>query len=215
MAETNCGSMRAMPTSVQYHLSEFQIAVTPGDPRRSLPQLPVGIRSILDVGCGVGQTLAALNLPLEVRQVGVDIDDEALDYGRAYFPNIKFHHATGDDLPFSNGEFDAIICRVSIMFMNIPKALDEFARVLKPAGYLWVTTHPLSTALSQAWYRHFNLGRMRILTNGLALHCLGTPLWPAKETWQSRSAMVRLLRKRAFENITFTAPNIFEAIRST
>ena len=57
-------------------------------------------------------------------------------------PNIEFRTADALDLPFDNETFDVVFGMVVLhhverrdwQFRNIPKALDEIRRVLKPGG---------------------------------------------------------------------------------
>ena len=65
-----------------YHLAELEIARSPGDSRRTMTPLPANLESILDVGCGAGQTLIACDLSSDVLACGLDIDSEALALGK-------------------------------------------------------------------------------------------------------------------------------------
>lgn len=50
--------------SVEYHRSELAIALDPSNHARAMPPiLPTKHKRILDVGCGMGQTLLAAQLP--------------------------------------------------------------------------------------------------------------------------------------------------------
>jgi ubiquinone/menaquinone biosynthesis C-methylase UbiE len=52
--------------------------------------------------------------------------------------------ASGEALPFRDQSFDFLFSRVALPYMNIPVALAEFRRVLKPGAGLWLSLHPLS-----------------------------------------------------------------------
>ena len=139
-----CEVSSANRASIEYHLAEFDIAHAGGDGRHLLPAIPGDCRRVLDVGCGIGQTLAALDLPRTVEAHGVDIDGEAIAFGSARFPNLKLKTSAGESLPYDAGYFDFLYCRVSLPYMHIPRALREFRRVLQPNGHLWLSLHPLS-----------------------------------------------------------------------
>jgi SAM-dependent methyltransferase len=83
-------------SALAYHLSELEIARSANDPRRTMPVLPDPFRSILDLGCGAGQTLIACDLGPEVLACGVDVDEEALKLGRQWSQQICFVRAQGD-----------------------------------------------------------------------------------------------------------------------
>jgi len=51
--------------------------------------------------------------------------------------NIQFQVASGDDLPFDAGTFDAVVSRFGVMFFPAPvDGIREFLRVLKPGRRL-------------------------------------------------------------------------------
>ena len=51
--------------------------------------------------------------------------------------NVEFRIADAESLPFSDGKFDRVTCRFGIMFFpDIPRAMAEIRRVLKPGGWL-------------------------------------------------------------------------------
>ena len=49
--------------------------------------------------------------------------------------NVSFQEAGAEDLPFPDATFDSVGCRFAFMFIpDIPKAVSELARVVKPGG---------------------------------------------------------------------------------
>jgi len=63
---------------------------------KTLPQ--TAIRRLLDVGCGRGGTAEWFYRHGWGTVVGVDIDDESLEYARARYPNVEFVHLDVVDL---------------------------------------------------------------------------------------------------------------------
>src|SRR3954449_13214466 len=123
---------------IQYHESELRVALDPNNPLRLVPDTG-NAQSILDIGCGAGQTLIAIG-PKKLR-VGVDIDTEAVTFG-VHWPEargIRLGAATGENLPFQPSSFDFVYSRVALPYMHIPTALAEIHRVLRPGGNLWLT----------------------------------------------------------------------------
>jgi ubiquinone/menaquinone biosynthesis C-methylase UbiE len=97
---------------------------------------------VLDLACGTGEP--ALSLAKAVgangRVVATDLVPEMLEFARQNavsrgLNNIEFRMADAEALPFADGEFDRVTCRFGIMFFpDVPKAMSEIRRVLKPGG---------------------------------------------------------------------------------
>jgi SAM-dependent methyltransferase len=92
-------------SSIAYHQEELRVALDTSNPQRIVPD-PRDARSILDIGCGAGQTIVALNA--SGRSVGVDIDLEALRFGTsgALGEPLRAAAACGEHLPFMDRAFD-------------------------------------------------------------------------------------------------------------
>jgi ubiquinone/menaquinone biosynthesis C-methylase UbiE len=94
---------------------------------------------VLDVGCGSGWASRILaSLASQGHVVGIDISDEMVSLASAsslYFANVEFRVASAEDLPFPDKEFtDAFSMESLYYYSNIPRALSEIHRVLKPGG---------------------------------------------------------------------------------
>jgi ubiquinone/menaquinone biosynthesis C-methylase UbiE len=206
--------------SSEYHRLELSIAADPNDTRRVMPVVEERHRRILDVGCGAGQTLIGSKLSNGVFAVGIDPDYSALSLGKQLTPAIHFINGRGDSLPFRNDSFDLVICRVSLPYMHIPRALSEMARVTSAGGDLWLVLHPFSMTAKEvgANLTHFQLKaglyRLWVLMNGLALNMVGTQWhWPGDpnryETWQTNSGMKRALLAAGYDRIHIDRGNHF------
>jgi ubiquinone/menaquinone biosynthesis C-methylase UbiE len=101
-----------------------------------LKELTTSASKILDVGCGTGMNLRLLNAYGDV--TGLDISAFALDCCR----KRGFNHVVVGDiekLPFENNVFDIITALDVLEHVDVPKALAEMYRVLKPRGYNVIT----------------------------------------------------------------------------
>src|SRR5204862_4954821 len=94
---------------------------------------------VLDVGCGScwGTRLLA-DYAINGRVTGIDISDEMVRVAREAsqsYSNIDFEVASAEQLTFNDNEFTHAFSMESLYYYrNIPKALNEIHRVLKPFG---------------------------------------------------------------------------------
>jgi ubiquinone/menaquinone biosynthesis C-methylase UbiE len=100
---------------------------------------------VLDVGCGPGFYVSELVevVGTEGSVTGVDQSPEMLAVAAkraAGRPNVKFHEGTATSLPVADASFDrALSVQVFEYVDDVPTALDELRRVLRPGGrvVLW------------------------------------------------------------------------------
>ena len=206
--------------SIEQHTRELEIAKDPSHPAHSLPKVSTESSAVLDIGCGAGQALIALNFSPETLRVGIDIDSEALVLGRQWDDGLHLLRASANALPFSDQRFDTVFSRVAIPYTNVPVALSEIHRVMQPGGALWMSLHPYSMA------RKFFIAYLRrrdvkaaihtiyASLNGLALATFGrvlqAPWSPGHyESFQTAAAMTRMLRKLGFDDIKTTRGRFF------
>lgn len=93
-------------------------------------------RDILDAGCGTGAVLQRLSN--REKHVGIDLASEAIDFCRQRgLENVQ--RADLMSLPFADEMFDAVVCS-SVLYhrwvSNVPQALRELHRVLRPGGVI-------------------------------------------------------------------------------
>ena len=98
---------------------------------------------ILDVGCGAGVTPCFIAKRCGCRVVGVDILEGMVERSReraqkeGLSDRVEFRVADAQDLPFEDDLFDAVITESVTAFPeDKQKAVNEYARVTKPGGYI-------------------------------------------------------------------------------
>jgi|SRR6266576_3373448 len=190
--------------SVEYHQRELAIALDPSNPARAMPPILPKHKRILDVGCGMGQSLLAAQLPSDAEAYGVDCDMEAIEAGRRLAPpNIKLVCAEGENLPFEDKYFDLVFSRIALPYMEINNALREISRVLKGGGDLWLTLHPASMVFSRV-KRSARGGNLKdivfcsyVLLNGVLFNCFGIqiPFLGRQETFQTVGGIDRAMKR--------------------
>jgi ubiquinone/menaquinone biosynthesis C-methylase UbiE len=103
---------------------------------------------VLDVATGGGHTALAF-APHVARVIATDITPRMLEKAAVYLTgqgatNVEFRPADAEDLPFEDGAFDLVTCRIAPHhFPDCTRFVKEGARTLKPGGLLLVQDHML------------------------------------------------------------------------
>jgi SAM-dependent methyltransferase len=121
------------PFAVQTHATKEAIVAA--------AQLAPGL-TVLDLASGTGEP--ALTIAAAVGPAGhvtaTDLGPGMLAIAEAEahangLTNMTFQQVDAHALPFADGSFDRVTCRFGVMyFADVPTALQEIRRVLKPAG---------------------------------------------------------------------------------
>jgi arsenite methyltransferase len=98
---------------------------------------------VLDVGCGAGVTPCFIAKRYGCRVVGVDISEGMVERSKerakreGVADRVEFRVADAQDLPFEDDLFDAVITESVTAFPEDKQgAVNEYARVTKPGGYV-------------------------------------------------------------------------------
>ncbi len=115
-----------------------------------------GRRRVLDVGCGPGALTGELVRRLGADAVAaVDPSESFVAAARARHPRIDVRLSAAEDLPYSDGTFDATFAQLVVHFMNDPvRGLAEMARVTCPDGVVVASVWDLAggrAPLSPFW----------------------------------------------------------------
>jgi SAM-dependent methyltransferase len=178
-----------MPMASEYEdYLELEWSLFAGDParQRESAQAVAGVatRRVLDVGCGAGQEM----IPFAAAGawcVGVDIARQSAGVATRLFAErypglpVTFARAAAEDLPFDDGAFDVLLCRVVIPYTDNARALGEMSRVLRPGGALLLKVHHLRYYLRKlaAGLRQGSplsaVHALRVLVSGALYHATG------------------------------------------
>lgn len=91
---------------------------------------PLGADSVLDAGCGEGETLARIGEVAGQRAAAIDIVDECVAYTRLRLPHVEVSKASVYELPFADRAFDLVLCLEVMEHLDRPAdALRELSRV--------------------------------------------------------------------------------------
>ena len=137
---------------------------------------------VLDAGCGTGWLAAGLRRAApHVQVLGVDLSEGMLGRARAAgaWPLLQ---ADAQRLPFGDASVDLVVSRGVLHHLpDVPAALAEWHRVLRPAGAVVVTSEPTPTV-----DRHGGT-----LVRGL-LAVLRRPLTAEEDFWEVASMAANL-----------------------
>lgn len=86
---------------------------------------------VLDIACGTGLVSKLVSKKV-ARLVGVDFNPVMANKARPFLD--EFIEAPAEHLPFPDGTFDIAVCRQGIQFMDLPQAVEEMVRVVRPGG---------------------------------------------------------------------------------
>jgi ubiquinone/menaquinone biosynthesis C-methylase UbiE len=165
---------------------------------------------VLDAGCGTGKFFG-MDFAREIgcQLVGVDLRrdlraNSEIDFGVRAELNC---------LPFSDGSFDVVNCRLVIEHVDFPDAvLKEFYRVLKPGGRLAIFTPNLmhyfgaAARLTPHWFHVWFNSRVRGFSD--------KDIFPTRYRANTRRRLRKLFLRSGFDRADISmvegAPSVLE-----
>lgn len=166
---------------------------------------------VLDLGCGEGREVSHLGLSETDQIIGLDV--RPVKHLKAHYPSRTFVQARAEEIPFTDLSFDCVVCLIALPYMDIPKALAEAHRVLRPDGEIRLTLHRFRYTLHELFRVAFPrpkamLFRTWVMMNGFIFHVTGKPVSVGgkHETFQTKRGITIALRRAGFRNIKFSSP---------
>jgi SAM-dependent methyltransferase len=121
---------------------QYVLTVALNDLERLIPDRQVTYSSILDIGCGRGNSFRLLHDKfLPQRLIGVDIDERSLRLARSQVVHdhlqVELLQSDGATLELPDGSVSMLFCHQTFHHLvRQQEALSEFYRVLQPGGLL-------------------------------------------------------------------------------
>ncbi len=98
---------------------------------------------VLELGCGTGSMWRGVNLPENCRVTLTDLSAGMLETARSNTAHLNAEYAICDamSLPYADASYDVVIANMMLYHVpDIPRALREIRRVLKPEGRFFAAT---------------------------------------------------------------------------
>jgi SAM-dependent methyltransferase len=132
---------------------------------------------VLDVGCGHGEMIEELTNRGFTSVVGVEIDPALVTALQARGFDVRRGRA--ESLPVPDHSVDVIICSVVLPYTVDAQAISEWARVLRPEGFVNLTSHGIGYGLNY-FFRGDSLAQrfygLRMLVNTVVNRTTGLRL---------------------------------------
>lgn len=108
-------------------------------------------KKVLDVGCGDGNDCINLKKMGASQVSGVDPSENFINSAKTKLPEGDFVVGSAEALPYEDNSFEVIISKYAIQTStDVPKCLNEMARVIKENGILvYLAGHPLRQFLEK------------------------------------------------------------------
>ena len=96
-------------------------------------------KTVLDLGCGSGESIPAL-VARGARVVGVDLSPDLIQLAAARMDvhdvsTATLHVGSAYETGLPTASVDVVFCMSLLHHLEIPRAMDEMRRVLRPGGY--------------------------------------------------------------------------------
>ncbi|MDR1666657.1 MAG: class I SAM-dependent methyltransferase [Bacteroidales bacterium] len=88
---------------------------------------------VLEIGCGTGTFTEKVYLSTNANITAIDVSPALLEQARIKLPNVKFLIENAMSLSAENDTFDVVYGSSVLHHLDMPAALSEFYRVLRPA----------------------------------------------------------------------------------
>ncbi|WP_279366210.1 demethylmenaquinone methyltransferase [Microbacterium testaceum] len=178
---------------------------------------------ILDLAAGTGTSSMAF-VPSGAHVVAADFSRGMIEEGRRRHgdvPNLEFVQADATDLPFADGEFDAVTMSFGLRNVIDPRrALRELRRVTRPGGRIVVCefSHPPSRAF-KGLYRFYNDRVLPIVAKAVSSNAEAYDyLNESIRDWPDQATLAGWMRDAgwddvAYRNLTFGIVALHRGIR--
>lgn len=162
-------------------------------------------QTILDLAAGTGSSSIAFAKP-GVKVIATDFSEGMLAEGRKRHPELDFRFADATNLPFEEKSVDAVTISFGLRnVVDVPKALGEMFRVLKPGGRVVICEFSKVTVPVFKQFYNFYLTKVLPRVSGLASKTPEAYSYLADSivAWPDQAGLAVELIDAGFENVTY------------
>jgi demethylmenaquinone methyltransferase/2-methoxy-6-polyprenyl-1,4-benzoquinol methylase len=162
-------------------------------------------QTILDLAAGTGSSSVAFTGP-GIKVIATDFSEGMLAEGRKRHPELDFRFADATKLPFEDASVDAVTISFGIRnVVDVPKALTEMYRVLKPGGRVVICEFSKATLPGFKQFYNFYLAKVLPKVSGLFSKTPEAYSYLAESiaAWPDQTGFAKMLEQAAFENVTY------------
>lgn len=163
---------------------------------------------VLDMAAGTGTSSASI-AATGASVVAADFSPGMIAEGKRRHPNhpnLTFELADATNLPFTDGEFDAVTISFGLRnVVDVPKALSEFYRVTKPGGRVVIcefSTPPNAVIRSSYhWYQRWVMPQLvkLVSSNDAAYDYLNESI----AAWPAQPELAAMVREAGYEQVAW------------
>jgi demethylmenaquinone methyltransferase/2-methoxy-6-polyprenyl-1,4-benzoquinol methylase len=162
-------------------------------------------QTILDLAAGTGSSSIAFAKP-GVKVIATDFSEGMLSVGRKRHPELDFRFADATKLPFEDESIHAVTISFGLRnVVDVPKALGEMFRVLKPGGRVVICEFSKVTLPVFKQIYNFYLSRILPGVSGLASKTPEAYSYLAESiaAWPDQAGLAVELIDAGFENVSY------------
>jgi demethylmenaquinone methyltransferase/2-methoxy-6-polyprenyl-1,4-benzoquinol methylase len=162
-------------------------------------------QTILDLAAGTGSSSIAFAGP-GIKVIATDFSEGMLAEGRKRHPELDFRFADASKLPFEKETVDAVTISFGLRnVVDVPKALGEMFRVLKPGGRVVICEFSKVTLPVFRGFYNFYLTKILPKVSGLFSKTPEAYSYLADSivAWPDQAGLAKKLEEAGFQNVSF------------
>ena len=160
--------------------------------------------SILEIGCGAANNLFNIHCKFKARRsVGTEVSPDVVDILKKAYPEMEFHTSDTRLLPFTSGEFDLVVLRSVLQWIDRNYFLQALGEALRVSSkYLIISDFSPNIPYGVSYHHKpdfttFKINCAPLLEASGLVRCLASWFFNDGDEW--RAVRTSLFRKLSLE----------------